>query len=382
MADQLERPVFAEGEILRAQDLNNAIEQARLRAARHARQQHRWGIVRGLELKWSKDAKELTLSPGVAIDVRGRELVVPNTERISPDVFTVSGTEEDWFPLFLLAVDEQFAGDAILGGCGGASGPRVRESFELQFQRPGEAEHWDTYEEQPSVTDGPDYVSGQSRRPRVLVGFVKWDSLEKQFTEATGDLDYKRARRLAGPLGHAWETPDAKVQVRLGASPYSDKDVLALLVGEDAKSQKVLARFDNKGNLRITGDLILERTGQAQTPTDSTPTPTPTSTEDVKLISGTASDGVQLPLPPGVDEAHVTEEKVALHVFTRPVASSTPVLVTECGVDAERRVRCLARVLSGTEDSTGQLTGLKLGPPQSWSVEYLVLTRTLPAKPA
>lgn len=380
MADPIERPVFSEGEILRAQDLNNAIEQGRLRAARHARQQHRWGIVRGLELKWSKDAQELSLSPGVAIDVRGRELVVPNTERVSPDIFTVSGTAEDWFPLFLLAVDEQFAGDAILGGCGGSSGPRVRESFELQFQRPSEAESWDTYEEQPAVTDGPDYVSGQSRRPRVLVGFVKWDPVEKQFTEAMSDLGSKRARRLAGPLGHAWETPDAKVQVRLGASPYSDKDVLALLAGDDARSQKVLARFDNKGNLRITGDLILERTGQAQT--DTTPTPTPTTTEDVKVISGVASDGVRLPLPPGVEEAHVTEEKVALHIFTRPVASATPMIVTECGVDAERRVRCLTRVLIGSGASGEQLTSLKLDPPQSWSVEYLLLTRTLPAKPA
>jgi hypothetical protein len=69
------RAQFHERQVLRSTDLN--VEQAYLigMRRRHNCGPHSWGIVRGLRL--SLQDGNLVLSPGVAIDLYGRELVVP-----------------------------------------------------------------------------------------------------------------------------------------------------------------------------------------------------------------------------------------------------------------------------------------------------------------
>ncbi|MCP3143385.1 hypothetical protein [Pyxidicoccus xibeiensis] len=374
MADSIERPLFSEGEVLQARSLNNAVDLGRSRMARHARQQHRWGIVQGLELELKEG--ELTLTAGIAVDARGREIIVPRDERVPPETFGEVRQTGKWFPLFLLGVDEQLAGDAVLGRCGGTSGRRVRDTFELQFQLEREAEDWDVNEEQPLLTDGSDLPTGQGRRARVLVGFIQCGE-EALFEAVKGDLDASHARRFAGPRGKAWETPDTKdpkVQVLLGANAHGqgEKDALAILVGKPEAAVRV-ARFDQDGNLYIRGELRPETTDVGQTPGTGVPV-----VGEVKVVSGTASDGVRLPLPPGVREEDVAEDKVTLHTFIRPLASVGGVIVIECRVDEERRVRCLAQELTGKRIATGEVTTLVLNAPRQWSVEYLVLARSNP----
>ena len=73
----------------------------------------------------------------------------------------------------------------------------------------------------------------------------------------------------------------------------------------------------------------------------------------LRVQSGVATDGMPLPLPPGVTAAAVQAGKWALHIqvtprFPQPIPPSANVafLVTRCDVDAGRVVHCEFRRLN------------------------------------
>jgi hypothetical protein len=90
MADPITRPVFYEGQILAAADLQAGIDHAAGQQARHERYLHSWGIASGLALAKTdatavggKRYVQVTVRAGVAIDGTGREIVVPNDTPLS-----------------------------------------------------------------------------------------------------------------------------------------------------------------------------------------------------------------------------------------------------------------------------------------------------------
>jgi hypothetical protein len=340
MADVIERPLFTEGDILRSEDLNAAADQSRARDARHARQAHRWGIVVGLDLVGSSGPGgfEITLTPGVARDIRGREIVVPNGSVLSPDAFNVSGGEEDWFPVFLVGVDEVVTAGSAFGACGGVRGRRALERYEIEYGRPQEAIDWDQ-QNAPDVDEGPDASPGQSA-PRVLLGFVQ--SKNDNFSAVKDASPTNIRRRYAGVRGGAFESPNGTVVALVG-----DTEKEAISVRADGGSNPILT-LDRKGNLSIQGTLQSALKG------------------DVKVSSGVASDGVKLPLPAGVKESDVGT-KLSLHVFVRPFVDMMLVPV-ECTVDDQRRVRCRVRELK----DQGLGNPPTLDSAQAWPVDYLL----------
>jgi len=93
----------------------------RSQQARHERFLHLWGIASGLDVTGKEKQtaagtkyQEITLSPGVAIDGTGREIVVPEAERLSDDLFdqlNVAIADKDaWYPVFLIGRDEPAPG--------------------------------------------------------------------------------------------------------------------------------------------------------------------------------------------------------------------------------------------------------------------------------
>jgi hypothetical protein len=377
---EIERPIFAEGEILRAQELNTAIDQARLRDARHSRHQHRWGIVQGLNLRAAGGL--LTIEPGVAIDFRGREILVPQARDISPQAFPFNGMakEEDLYPVFLIATDEELTPDAFVGRCGGSTGQSKRDSYELLIQRYREAKDWEMPQEPLLVTEGPDSIPGQSDPPRVLLGFVKWDVVNERFSDNVVLDDILYPRRFAGPRGNVWESQAANVHVSLGPTPTGAQDVLSLHMFKAGKPQR-LARVDQDGNLYIVGKLILEKSGQPTTPTDPTPPSTPTTGPSVLIKTGVANDGTKLPLP-----GTLTEDQIGnlgtfhLYTFVRPVATGGPQgsVVIECSVDENRVVHCLVRDVDEVTLPNTSHKLLVLKEPRASEVEYLVIANPKP----
>src|SRR4051812_19979668 len=87
MADTIARPSFYEGQVLRAADLGLGLDYGRGQQARHNRYLHTPGIATGLTLKVddSTGVIQVRLSPGVAVDATGRQIVVAREEVLAPE---------------------------------------------------------------------------------------------------------------------------------------------------------------------------------------------------------------------------------------------------------------------------------------------------------
>jgi len=323
MGNLIERPIFDDGAVLEAADLNSTIDLARDRDARHARQSHRWGIVTGLELVGTNGQAglELTLKPGVARDSRGREIVVSQEQPISSDSVSISPAPTDWAPVFLIGLDADVDGTSNLGQCTTAGANRKREDFSIVFGMPQDANGWEDAQPSPQIDEGPDNPMGQEA-PRVLLGFVQYDGTH--FTAVKDFAPDGTRRRNAGVRGGVFESTDGQVVTRFG-----EPDADALSISVDGAPP--ILTVDRKGNLTIQGTLQSAIKG------------------DVKVSSGIATDGTKLPLPAGVAETDVGTH-VTVHVFLRPVIDPVVLAVpVECAVDGERRVRCQISQWTGTK---------------------------------
>ena len=201
MSDQIERPVYFEGQILGAGDLGAAVGYGRGQMARHASLLHTWGIASGLELtaedkeRNSTKYKDITASAGMAIDGTGREIVVPAAEHLDPELFLDLNiaVADAWHPVFLVGRDEDPAVEAFAeASCGSTQARRKIEGYEITFGRPGDELDLDK-QTAAGLTDAPD--GGW----KVLLGFVKWNSTIERFSDLA-DSSGGIGRRYAGAL--------------------------------------------------------------------------------------------------------------------------------------------------------------------------------------
>lgn len=75
-----ERLHFFTGKLLTAEDLQREQDYHRDQARLHNRFLHGWGVVNGLQV--SLDQGAVVVSPGLALDCAGNELILPCEERI------------------------------------------------------------------------------------------------------------------------------------------------------------------------------------------------------------------------------------------------------------------------------------------------------------
>ena len=79
---QLERTLFFAGRLLTADDLQQEQDYFRGKSRLHNRFLHGWGIVAGLSVIVDQGTT-VVVSPGLALDCAGNELVLPEAERVS-----------------------------------------------------------------------------------------------------------------------------------------------------------------------------------------------------------------------------------------------------------------------------------------------------------
>jgi hypothetical protein len=343
------RPVFSDGAILGAADLEALGQLDRDRDARHARHLHTPGVAAGLQLTTEKRATaagaayvEVTLQPGYGVDGTGRELVVATRLPVSPDQFTgdtpnpVKQPGSDitvWYPVFVHGVDAALAAANGQLGCQTGSGTsRVAEDVEIEFGRPGDASA-----EQP--VPAPDAGPGDGSW-RVLVGFVRLDTTIDRFVAVTATADGvrvptagARAGLVAGQSGRIELRPRTAAAAGVPAVVLDDEDGGSLVFGLHTGTGTVTALMsvDTSGNLLVAGTV-----GGAQT------------SDSVLVVSGSAFDGTVLPLPAGADPAAIESGAVQLSVLVsprHPDVTSAPhpgdrFAVAECRVDEARRVHC------------------------------------------
>jgi hypothetical protein len=350
MTTRIERPVFFESQILGAADLTGGVEYHRGQAARHNRYLHLWGIADGLIAEATKasdggDYVDIWIEPGMAIDSSGREIVLTERTKLDENDFTrlqvVLPDPDAYYPVFLVGRDEPAPIQPFsIGACNTSQPTRKLEGIEITYGRPIEAQDLDA--QLPSViSDGP-----ANRASRVLLGYVQWNSTLSKF-KSWSDESLGVGRRYAGVkadvvsargkslvLMAEGDSPSTKPAIGLGGK---DPNVMfGFGVLTEQGSVKPLFSISPKGDVRAEGTI----SGAVKPDT-------------VQIQSGVISDGVTVPLPPGITEEQVTGGKVTLHIQLTPTAPgglapsnaanwiSSPL---ECGLDGTtRRVLCRFR---------------------------------------
>lgn len=368
MSETPERPVFSEGQVLAAADLNAGVDYARGQLARHERYLHTWGIAAGLRLEGRERQTEagvkyqtVTVSAGLAVDGRGREIVVPEAVQLSENEFeqsfVVQSDKAALYPVFLVGVDQQSSQQPLsVGSCASGSASREGEGYEIRFGRPGD--EGDPPPAASAVSDGPG-AQGDTAWP-ILLGFVTWDSSigTGKFTGVKFLSDAGTGTQYAGVQADEVVARGGKLQLRTGLKKESGKPALAVVETDEGSELQFgplnaagllnpVFTVDSKGNLTALGKV----SGAL-------------ASGNVYVQSGVASDGLVLPLPSGVREEDVAPGKAALHVYVnlRPNGSPPPdsanrwgAFPLACEVDAARRVTCLVRWFGLAAPVAGQV---------------------------
>jgi hypothetical protein len=369
MSDVIERASFFEGQILGAADLQATVDHALGQMARHERYLHLWGIASGLTLdKQDRSTAgstpvpyvEVTIKSGVAMDGTGREVVVPDDTPLGEAEFdqenvAVGAGNDDWFPVFLIGGDEAGAIPSFGSlACTTATASRTTENFSIQFGRPGQAADLDN-QTVKAPSDGPG--SGEWR---VLVGFVQWDASIGKF-KAIANQDQGIGPRYAGVC--ADEVAARSGTLVLRSAPRTEAGKTAVIM-DGSNGGELRFGLQNAAGV-VTPVFTVNAKGDVKAEGKIQGAVTPGS---VQVQSGTATDGVILPLPPGVTEDMVAPGKGTLHVHLTPRMDLTPLMPTtagtwisipfQCHVDPDRRLHCMVRWLNVTSLATQNLPGL------------------------
>ncbi|HEY9284392.1 MAG TPA: hypothetical protein VIP46_13130 [Pyrinomonadaceae bacterium] len=354
MSSAIERPLFFESQILGAADLTATVEHSRGQEARHNRYSHLWGIASGLELSGEDDEeggepfKRITLSAGVAIDGTGREIVVPRPEPLSENTFsqlqlTAGSKPEDWYAVFLVGKDQAAQQQAMAtGACNTSAASRKVEGYEVTFRRAGEARTLDD-QSAGAVSDGPGGGGW-----KILLGYVQVNASGERFTAFESEVGGV-GRKYVGVQADEVAARSGSLKLRTRTAAQANKPALILDETDDG-----LLQF---GSLDARARLVPVFTVDAQgNVTAEGKIKGALTTGTVQIESGIATDGMILPLPPGITEKQVadgeaivqTQVAVRLTGETRPPGNANfaehwGVCPLEAWVDDERRLHCMVR---------------------------------------
>ncbi|MGI9303095.1 MAG: hypothetical protein ACR2RB_10360 [Gammaproteobacteria bacterium] len=367
MSTPILRPVFRENQILSADDVNTIVSHSRDARARHNRYLHSWGIATGLDLlgeereDTSGKFLEVNLSPGMAIDGSGREIIVTESIRLSEDSFdqlnvveSNNDPQQHYYPVFLVGRDRrQDSSVTNVSVCESGSTSRVREAFDVEFGRVGSAAELG---EQPVPELGAGIAGTDRSDWRVLVGFVTWDGAHFAGVAESAD---GISRRYVGVRGEE--------VVGLG-------DGLSLRSAERATADKAALVIDNQngGEMRFglhdgQGEVVPVLTVNAQGDVIAEGKILGAIAGGVQVESGVITDGLEVPLPAGITQAQIDDGEASVQIQVQPrfqQPASLPSLAAgefwlmqpiDCHVTG-RRVVCLLR----WQASDGSLPALLL----------------------
>ncbi|MEV4319038.1 hypothetical protein [Actinocrispum sp. NPDC049592] len=336
------RPAFHEGQVLAAADLAATVEHARGAAARHAKYLHDWGIAEGLALTTESRTDpatkgrfvEVTVSPGMAVDGTGREIVVPSPvvlrESDFAEVNGADGLPDEPYPVFLTAIDRS--------GTGSCAANRVEETYQVLFGRLGDER---LVAEQQAPPVGTPLASPPARW-LVLLGYVQWGDGHFMGVVPTAR---KVGPRYAGVRADTVTARSGSLTLRTSSAVEGQP---AVVVSGGEQPELVFGLYQGGGavsplmTVAANGNLSIEGSFSGRM-----------SVGSVLVTSGIATDGMLLPLPSGVTREQVADGRVVVHVQVTPrtVPTATAFALqspVDVGVDGDGRVRCRVRVYDPT----------------------------------
>ena len=353
MSTVISRPVFSENQVLSAADVNAIVAHARDSRQRHDRHLHSWGIAYGLMLEAaarsdpSGNYVEVSVSPGVAIDGGGREIVVIESARVSEDAFdqlnitdSANDPEVHFYPVYLVGRDEQgSAAGRRVSQCLENPSTRIQESYFITFGTLGSASDLDQ-----QVALDADAPAGTRPKPwKILLGYVSWDGAH---FAAVRTVDAGIGRRYVGARGGEVTGLGDSLALRSAARTLPDK--AALVIDNTDGGQMRFGLHDSLGNVvpvftvNAQGDVIAE--GKILGAIAG----------GVQVESGVVTDGLDVPLPAGITQKQIDDGEASVQITVTPryqQPASLPTLGAsdywlqqplECRVEG-RRVVCLVR---------------------------------------
>jgi hypothetical protein len=384
MATYVTHPTFYEGEILPAADLVASVDAARGQMARHERYLHTWGIASGLALTPASltSTGSLVVPSGVAVDGTGRELVVASGITLTTADFQgqiyPTNDPATLYPVFITGADvPQISNATMTGACASSQPTSTQEVCNAAFGHPGDELNLD---QQTNVgfADGPgDGVNTPAWK--VLVGFVKWDAVNTQFSGVeTYNPATKVGVRYAGVNAAQVVAENGSLLLATHPAGFTGgRTVLGLSLQEDPNGGMAFGTLNANGTVQAV--LTISPQGDIKTSGQITGA---IATGTVQVESGLATHGTVLPLPSGITQAQVDAGTAVVHAFvslrlTGTESDPTPppiihlgAIPLECYVDASRTVHCRVRKLD-------------LGPPPAFRddpavCEYMVVGVTKP----
>ncbi|HSN27622.1 MAG TPA: hypothetical protein VLT45_15125 [Kofleriaceae bacterium] len=313
------RPKFSEGQILGAADLTALVVYDQQGSVYHESTEHLWGVAQGLSLTpkdnttTSETFVDVSLSPGRAVDRLGRSIVITDAIPLDPSDFVGQIANPDktkLYPVFVQALDVEKPGETQPGKCGVTLATRTEESFQVSYGYPGSEK---STLDQPAATI--DHVfDTPGLNDMVLVGWVQFDpalaSGQGRFigvaTQANGS-----AIRYVGVV--ASDVVAGGGTLTLHTRP--DGSRFAVSISEDGKGGCKLQFGKQDGSNPITSAVTLDEQGNITYTGKLSPAPI----AGLQAESGTTTDGMRLPLPVGVTEDDVRNEKVQLFMFVMPL---------------------------------------------------------------
>lgn len=346
---EIARPSFYEGQVLRAADLDLGLEYARGTMARHERYLHTPGIATGLELSVdnSTGVVQVRLSPGMAVDATGRAIVVDREETLAAEDLDSQGVlipsdtdpsikqqDRPWHPVFLNGRDEATTPPSLSRGCGSTAQPsRTNEAYTISYGFPGDDAGVLTPVE---VSDGPDADSVV----RVLIGYVQWDGATN-FGDAKAMPKKGLSTRYAGARADEVVSRSGTLALRADLGATREKRPALILDGDNGGEmrfglQNAQGEIVTVFSVNAAGDLTLSGVING-----------PFGKNNLWAESGVISDGMMIPLPPGVTQDKVDAGQIVLHVTVKPrwIAEQRPPTKStgnyikapfECRVDGRR----------------------------------------------
>jgi len=279
---------------------------------------------------------------------------------LAAQVYDASSTDP-WYPVYIQSVSAAVAPQSSLtGACAGSNqATRTGEGVQINFL----PQSYQNNSPVPGPGDPTD-PSGSTPAWNILIGFVKWDGISN-FTDAGPANQNKVKRQLSGVQAARVEGYDGSLDLQ--TSTAGQRLVVVLQeASTSAPGSMTFGPVDTSGNvtpaLRVTasGDLTIQGNFASGSPL---------GTGNVRIQSGIATDGMTLPLPPGLTDAQVQSGSVLLHYqvtsivpdLTVPAIGGTNVLAVTplaCYVDSSRRVRCRLRYLfSGSSITASDVAG-------------------------
>lgn len=274
--EDIERLHFYQRQYLGAQDFEDQQAYHRDMRRRHNLAHHLWGIVTGMELKEVSQGDELDvyISPGMAVDGYGREIILLHPYKLDPGEFKAY-RKKQYCSIWLEYSEEYVPGPGYEQCDNAGQLGRIRETYTVDIDtvviEPGKGYHDDItvdgevikpsadpktpFDENASVSyqQFPDETSNTSSW-RIPLGRVMWDGTKFLKSDSLYD-----GRRYIGGLLSEILTPSTELIIRdyksSAPAPRETVDLPDSLVVTVQGELQVERLLTAKGELQVEGLL-------------------------------------------------------------------------------------------------------------------------------